>query len=123
MMKFVGLSLTALLLLTSAVACGKKAAEPAAIEGAVAETTESGLSIVIGLNTVEGTVKNAKGSYFFMDELPGFDVCVTSPVEGGDAAALIGKPVRVKGLFNKDLPNLLVAQSIEIKEGEERFRS
>ena len=123
MMKFASLSLTALLLLTSAVACGKKAAEPAAMEGAVAETTESGLSIVIGLNTVEGTVKDAKGSYFFMDEVPGFDVCVTGPVEGGDAAALIGKPVRIKGLFNKDLPNLLVAQSIEIKEGEERFRS
>ncbi len=121
--KFVGLSLVALLVLTSAVACGKKAAEPAAVEGEVAETTESGLAIVIGLNTVDGTVKNAKGNYFFMDEVPGFDVVVTGPVEGGDAAALIGKPVRVKGLFNKDLPNLLVAQSIEIKEGEQQYRS
>jgi len=122
-LKLVGLSLTALLVLTSAVACGKKAAAPAAAEGEVAPASDAGLSIVIGLNTVAGTVKKAKTNYFFMDEVPGFDISVTGPVEGGDATALIGKAVRVKGLFNKDLPNLLVAQSIEVKEGEQQYRS
>jgi hypothetical protein len=122
-LKFVGLSLAAFLVLTSAVACGKKAAEPTAAEGAVAQTTEAGLAIVIGVNTVAGTVKNAKGNYFYMDEVPGFDVVVTGPVSGGDTTTLIGKPVRVKGLFNKDLPNLLVAQSIEIKQSETQYQS
>jgi len=122
-LKLVGLGLVALLVMTSAVACGKKTAAPAATEGEVAPAADTGLAIVIGLNTVAGTVKNAKGNYFFMDEVPGFDVVVTGPVEGGDATALIGKPVRVKGLFNKDLPNLLVAQSIEIKESEQQYKS
>ncbi|MCX6565967.1 MAG: hypothetical protein NTW38_06020 [Candidatus Aminicenantes bacterium] len=122
-LKLVGLSLVALLVMMSAVACGKKAAAPAATEGEIAQTADAGLAIVIGLNTVAGTVKNAKGNYFYMDEVPGFDVAVTGPVEGGDATALIGKPVRIKGLFNKDVPNLLVAQSIEIKEGEQQYKS
>jgi hypothetical protein len=122
-LKMVGLSLVAFLVMTSAVACGKKAAAPAAPEGEIAQATEAGLAIVIGLNTVAGTVKNAKGNYFFMDEVPGFDISVTGPVEGGDATALIGKPVRVKGLFNKDLPNLLVAQSIEIKQSEQQYKN
>jgi len=119
--KFVGLSLAAILVLASSVACGKKAAEPAAAGEQVAQMTEAGLAIVIGLNTVVGTVKNGKGNYFFMDEVPGFDISVTGPVAGGDVSALIGKAVRVKGLFNKELPNLLVAQSIEIKESETQY--
>ncbi|MHB8055722.1 MAG: hypothetical protein ACYDH3_10805 [Candidatus Aminicenantales bacterium] len=122
-LKFVGLSLAAFLVLASAVACGKKAAEPAAAAAEVAQTTEAGLAIVIGINTVAGTVKNAKGNYFYMDEVPGFDVVVTGAVAGGDTTSLIGKQVRVKGLFNKDLQNLLVAQSIEIKESETNYQS
>ena len=124
--KFVGLSLVAFLVLTSAVACAKKAdeAEAAAAAGEVlTQTTDAGLAIVVGLNTVDGTVKNAKGNYFFMDEVPGFDIVVTGAVQGGDAMSLIGKQVRVKGLFNKELPNLLVAQSIEIKESETQLTS
>jgi len=122
--KGVGLCLAAFLVLTSAVACGKKAAESEAAPGeAVAQMTDAGLAIVVGLNTVAGTVKNAKGNFFFMDEVPGFDVVVTGTVNGGDAATLIGKTVRVKGLFNKDLPNLLVAQSIEIKESDINYSS
>jgi hypothetical protein len=122
-LKFIGLSLMAFLVLTSAVACGKKAAAPTAAATEVAQTTEGGLAIVIGLNTVVGTVKNAKGNYFYMDEVPGFDLVVTGPVAGGDTASLIGKSVRVKGLFNKDLANLLVAQSIELKESETQYKS
>ena len=121
--KCVGLSLAAVLVLASSVACGKKAAEPAGAGEQVAQMTEAGLAIVIGMNTVAGTVKNGKGNYFFMDEVPGFDIAVTGSVAGGDVSTLIGKAVRVKGLFNKDLPNLLVAQSIEIKASETQYTS
>lgn len=117
-MKCVGLTLAAVLIAASSVACGKQASETPEAGEQVAQMTEAGLAIVIGMNTVDGVVKNAKGNYFFMDEVPGFDVAVTGPVSGGDATSLIGKAVRVKGMFNKDLPNLIVAQSIEIKESE-----
>jgi len=121
----VGLSVLALLVISSGTACGKKAGEPTApaAKTEAAPAQEVGLSIIIGLNTVNGTVKSAMGNYFYMAEVPGFDLVVTGPIEGGDAATLIGKPVRVKGVFNKDLPNLLVAQSIEIKESELQFKS
>jgi hypothetical protein len=123
----VGLSILALLVISSGVACGKKAGAPGSLavegEAAPAPVTDAGLSIVVGLNTVDGAVKNALGNYFFMPEFPGFDIVVTGAIEGGDATALVGKPVRVKGIFNKDLPNLLVAQSIEIKESELQYRS
>lgn len=123
--KFVALTLGAFLILTSAVSCAKKAEESEAVAPGetVAQMTDAGLAIVVGLNTVEGTVKNAKGNYFFMDEVPGFDIVVTGAVQGGDASTLIGKKVRVKGLFNKELPNLLVAQSIEIKESDIQLTS
>ncbi|MBN1938169.1 MAG: hypothetical protein JW843_01185 [Candidatus Aminicenantes bacterium] len=116
--KGVGLGLMAFLVFTSVVSCEKKTAESeAALGEAVAQVTDAGLAIVVGLNTVDGTVKNAFGNYFFMDEVPGFDIVVNGPVQG-ELTGLIGKAVRVKGLFNKDLPNLLVAQSIEIKESD-----
>jgi len=123
--KCVGLGLAAALVMTSAVGCKQTSLDPNAptASEAVAQTTDAGLAIVVGLNTVAGTVKKAKGNYFFMDEVPGFDIVVTAPVQGGDATTLIGKPVRIKGLFNKELPNLLVAQSIEIKESELQYTS
>jgi hypothetical protein len=121
----VGLSVLALLVISSGVACGKKAGELGAPAAEVAEVpaTDAGVSIVVGLNTVNGTVKNALGNYFFMPEFPGFDIVVTGAIDGGDAKSLVGKPVRIKGVFNKDLPNLLVAQSIEIKESELQYKS
>jgi hypothetical protein len=121
----VGLSILALLVISSGVACGKKAPLPGApaAEGAAAPATDAGLSIVVGLNTVNGTVKNALGNYFYMAEVPGFDLVVTGAIEGGDTKTLIGKSVRIKGVFHKDLPNLLVAQSIEIKESELQYKS
>jgi len=121
----IGLSVLSLLVISSGTACAPKAGTPGAPAAEAAAGAEQpqdvGIHIKIGENEVSGTVKNALGNYFFMADLPGFDIAVTGPVSGGDATSLIGKLVRIKGVFNKDLPNLLVAQSIEIKESELQY--
>ncbi|MBM3284603.1 MAG: hypothetical protein FJY81_01895 [Candidatus Aminicenantes bacterium] len=65
----------------------------------------------------EGTVKVALGKYFYLPSAKGFDVVVQGAVEGQDASYLAGKEVRVKGELLEDEPSVLVADTIEIKEG------
>ncbi|MBM3293728.1 MAG: hypothetical protein FJY82_04300 [Candidatus Aminicenantes bacterium] len=109
-----GLVLFTFAVMMSAVGCQKKAEETAAAGAA----EEAGLTIKEGLNEVQGIVKTALGNYFYLPQVPGFDIAVTGQIQGGDVTSLIDKSVVVKALFNRQDPNLLVAQSIDVKEGD-----
>jgi hypothetical protein len=114
-----GLGLLTLVLIASGIAC-KKSGQPSAApaEGApAAAAAETGVTIKEGLNEITGTVKTALGNYFYLLQVPGFDIAVTGQVQGGDVTTLVDKAVVVKALFNRQDPNLLVAQSIEVKDG------
>jgi len=94
---------------------------PAAAEKA-AQVKESS-SLAEGVNEIAGTVKSALGKYFYVSRMPGFDIVAAGPIEGGDASALLGKEIRAKVVFSRQVPGFLVAQSIELKEGENQFKS
>jgi hypothetical protein len=64
----------------------------------------------------EGTVKAALGKYLYLPETKGLDIIVAGNVEGG-VESLVGKEVRVKTSVLPDKSNLLLAESMEIKEG------
>ncbi|MBC7365086.1 MAG: hypothetical protein H5U07_11210 [Candidatus Aminicenantes bacterium] len=65
----------------------------------------------------EGTVKVALAKYIYMPETKGLDIILAGDVEGG-VESLVGKEVRVKASVLPDKPNLLLAESLEIKEGD-----
>jgi len=115
--------LTFLLILSAGVACKKAAAPVPGAKPGEAEKPAEVNAVKEGVNELVGTVKSALGKYFYIGQLPGFDIVADGPVEGGDAAALLGKDVRVKAVFNREKPSLLVAQSIEIKESETQYKS
>ncbi len=64
----------------------------------------------------EGVVKVAVGHYLYIPQAQGLDIFVAGAVEGG-LENLVGKEVRVKASPIADKPNLILAESIEIKEG------
>ncbi|MBC7349987.1 MAG: hypothetical protein H5U05_08455 [Candidatus Aminicenantes bacterium] len=64
----------------------------------------------------EGVVKVAVGHYLYIPEAQGLDIYVAGEVTGG-LDNLVGKEVRVKASVIEDKPNLILAESIEIKEG------
>ncbi len=70
-----------------------------------------------GMMEFEGTVKVGLGKYFYLPSAKGFDIVVQGKIQGQDAGYLAGKEVRVKGSLLKGEPSVLVADSIEIKEG------
>lgn len=111
--------LACLLILSGTTACKK--AENAAPAKTVAEKETN--AIKEGVNDIAGTVKSALGKYFYVSQLPGFDIAIDGPVEGGDAAVLLGKDVKVKAAYSREKFSLLVAQAIEVKEGETQFKS
>ena len=61
--------------------------------------------------TYEGTVKVGFGKYMYLPQARGFDIVT----EGFDAATLIDKEVRLKGVLLMDKPSLFRADSIEVK--------
>jgi hypothetical protein len=119
-----GLSILAFFfIITGTIAC-KKAASPAATaEGQPAASAELDSGIKEGLNDVAGTVKIGLGKYFYVPTIQGFDIAIMGQVEGGDAAGLVGKDVRIKGEFNREKPNLLIAQTIDVKESETQWKN
>ena len=117
----VSLAALAVLFLVYGGAACKKAEDPAA--GEAAAPVKDGSTLAEGVNEIAGTVKSAMGKYFYVSQLPGYDIVAAGPVEGGDAAALLGKDIRAKVIFNREFPGFLVAQSIEIKESETQFKS
>jgi len=121
-----GLCLLAFFLITSGTLACKKAASPAAAaaggeEAAAAEPAAAGIKE--GLNDVAGSVKIGLGKYLYVPTVQGFDIAVMGPVDGGDASGLVGKEVRVKGEFNREKANLMVAQSIDVKESETQWKN
>jgi hypothetical protein len=70
-----------------------------------------------GMQEFEGTVKVGLGKYFYLPSAKGFDIVVQGKIQGQDASYLVGKEVRVKGSLLKGEASVLVADSIEIKEG------
>jgi len=113
--------LAAALILTSAVACSSKAKEAeAAKSGENAEPVSQEMAIKEGLNDIAGQVKSALGKYFYVAQMPGFDIAVSGNF---DAATLMDKEVKLKVEFNRETPSLLLAQSIEIKEGANQFKN
>lgn len=113
--------LVVVLILTANVACSSKAKEAeAAKAGEKAEPVSQEMNIKEGLNDIAGQVKSALGKYFYIAQMPGFDIAVSGNF---DAATLQDKEVKVKVEFNRETPSLLVAQSIEVKEGENPFKN
>lgn len=64
----------------------------------------------------EGAVKVAVGHYLYIPQAQGLDIFVAGSIQGG-LENLVGKEVRVKASPIADKPNLILAESIEIKEG------
>lgn len=64
----------------------------------------------------EGVVKAAVGHYLYIPQAQGLDIFVAGNIQGG-LENLVGKEVRVKASPIPDKPNLILAESIEIKEG------
>lgn len=64
----------------------------------------------------EGVVKVAVGHYLYIPQAQGLDVFVAGTVQGG-LENLVGKEVKVKASLIADKPNLILAESIDIKEG------
>ncbi|MCJ7587004.1 MAG: hypothetical protein MUQ00_03780 [Candidatus Aminicenantes bacterium] len=102
----IGLAALAVLLVLSA-ACSKKA-EPTAAAAEQVPTVKE------GSNEFQGAVKFALGKYVYIPAAQGFDIVVAGQV---NTAALIGKEAKVKGLFDSKRPTILVAETIEVKEG------
>jgi hypothetical protein len=68
------------------------------------------------IREVEGTVKVVVGKYIYIPEAQGLDIIVAGNVEGG-LNNLVGKEVKVKATVLPDKSNLILADSIDLKEG------
>ena len=103
------------LLLSGNIACSSKKAPAEGTPAAGQEAAPVSQELVIkeGLNDVSGTVKSALGGYFYISQLPGFDLAA---IGGFDAATLVDKEVKAQVLFSRETPSLLIAQSIGIME-------
>ena len=77
---------------------------------------EAGLAIKEGTIKFEGTVKVIHGRYLYVPEKQGFDIVVQGPLNSGDLSTLIDKEVKGEGEFSPDVPSILVATSIEVKD-------
>ncbi len=119
-----GLSVLAFLLISTGTMGCKRTSPPVPGQAQQAEAPAPEVSgIKEGLNDVAGTVKFGLGKYFFIPTVQGFDIVVMGQVDGGDAAALVGKEVKIKGDFNREKPNLLVAQTIDVKESANQWKN
>ncbi|MGQ9672294.1 MAG: hypothetical protein ACUVV5_04070 [Candidatus Aminicenantales bacterium] len=65
----------------------------------------------------EGIVKVGLGKYFYLPSAKGFDIVVQGKIEGQDASFLTDKEVRIKGELFEEEPSVLIADTIEVKEG------
>ncbi len=77
---------------------------------------EAGLAVNEGILPFEGTVKVSHGKYFYVPETQGFDIVVQGALNSGDLSSLLDKEVRGEGEFSPDVPSILVANTIEMKD-------
>jgi len=71
----------------------------------------------------EGVAKVGVGKYLYVPEAQGFDIVIQGQVESGDASILVDKEVRGKGDFSPEMPSILVADSIDVKESGRNWRN
>ncbi len=107
-----GLALSVALFITVSTACQQ--AEEVVSEDQIQQE---------GKLVFEGTAKLVIGKFLFMSEAQGFDIVVQGSVEGGDAAGLLDKEIKVEGEINSERPSVLVADTIEVKEAGGEFRN
>ena len=101
--------LTCLLALLGNIAC--KSSEEGVVSG-----EESVLMVNEGIIPFEGTVKVTHGKFLYVPEAQGFDIVVQGSLNSGDLSTLIDKEVRGEGEFSPDVPSILVATTIEMKD-------
>jgi hypothetical protein len=102
---FFGITFLAFLLAMGTVSCGTTE------EG----VEEEGLSVKEGIIEFEGTVKVAVGRYVFIPEARGFDIILQGDFEGG-TEELVGKEVKGEGQYSPEIPSILIANSLELKD-------
>jgi hypothetical protein len=116
----IGLAAVALILTANVSCSSKEKKAEAAAAGQGTEPVSQEMTIKEGLNDITGQVKSALGKYFYIAQMPGFDIAVSGNV---DLPALLDKDVKVKVEFNREIPGLLIAQSIDVKEGGAAFKN
>lgn len=91
--------------------------------GETPQEEQEGTVVKKGVNEFEGKVTVGVGKYFYIPGAQGIDMVVQGIVESGDASTLVEKEVRVKGEFSPERPSLLAVDTIEIKEGDKKWRN
>lgn len=71
----------------------------------------------------EGTVSLGLGKYFYLPAATGYDVVVQGMIQGQDASFLTGKEIRIKGIVSEVEPQVLIADSIEVKSSSGQYES
>lgn len=113
----IGLSLVAaLFIISGSMSCKKAPPETEAVSESAPAQEET--TMKEGLNEITGLVKIGYGNYFYLPSAQGFDIGFPGKIGNEDASILTGKEVRVKALFSRAMHSLLVAESIDVKEGE-----
>ncbi len=77
---------------------------------------EAGLEVKEGIIQFEGTAKIIHGKYVYIPEVQGFDIVVQGSLNSGDLSTLIDKEIKGIGEFSPDVPSILVADTIEVKD-------
>ena len=80
------------------------------------ETAESGVSAKDDMIPFEGLAKVVQGKFLYVPEAQGFDIVIQGPLSTGDLTSVLGKEVRGEGEFSPEVPSLLVANSLEVKD-------
>ena len=94
------------------IACTKAAEQTAEGEQAVAAPT----------NEYEGAAKVGVGKYLYLPQAQGYDVLIQGQISPS-TSELVGQTIKMKGEMNIERPSILVADSVELKEGEGQYRS
>jgi len=113
MVPMLGLILGLALVFAGATAC-QQAEETVAEEEAVQEE---------GKLSFEGTAKLAMGKYLFLPEAQGFDILIEGSLQGVEMSALEGAEIKVEGEISTELPTILVADTIEMKQGTGEYQT
>ena len=108
--RIVGVAVLAFLVVASGYVACQRAEE--------ADAGEEEAAVQEGVMTFEGTVRVVVGKYVFIPEARGFDVVIQ-----GDIETLVDKAVRGEGEISPERPSILIANTLEIKEEDGRWRN
>jgi len=114
-MRFLPLGILVILLVASGnIACKKEAAQTA--EGQPAAGT------VQANKEYEGPVTVGMGKYLYVPQAQGYDIIVQGQITPS-TSELVGKVIKIKGEMKIERPSVVVADAIELKEGEGQYRT